>query len=105
MTSGSLWSFYTDEINDQNENDNFDNRINKNKTITSKYFEYKEKLIRNTPSNNNTSDKVVVIPLKYLSNFWRFLDFVFLYQHIYTPLQHEKALSTEIIYLLCPGVK
>ena len=36
MTSGSLWNFYRDEIiDDCNENDNPDNRINKNKTITS----------------------------------------------------------------------
>ena len=37
VTSGSLWNFYRDEINDdENENDNANNRINKNKIITSK---------------------------------------------------------------------
>ena len=35
ITSGSLWNYYRDEINDDaNEND--DNRINNNKTIKSK---------------------------------------------------------------------
>ena len=44
------------------------NRINKNKIIRSKSFEYKTKLMGTTP-NNNTLDIDVVIPLKYLSNF------------------------------------
>ena len=65
MTSGSLWNYFSDEINDdKNENENANNRINNNKTITSKSFECK--------SNNNNLE--VVVPLKYLSNFWRFLD-------------------------------
>ena len=45
-----------------------------NRTTTSKYFEYKTKIIGSTPANNNTLDKEVVVQLKYLSNFWRFLD-------------------------------
>ena len=37
MTSGSLWNYYRDEINDDtNENNGINNRINNNKTITSK---------------------------------------------------------------------
>ena len=44
------------------------NRINKNKIIRSKSFEYKTKLMGTTP-NNNTLDIDVVIPLKHLSNF------------------------------------
>ena len=42
ITSGSLWNHYRDELNDSAiENNNANNRINKNKTITSKSFEYK----------------------------------------------------------------
>ena len=75
MTSGSLWNYYRDEINeDINENNVANNRINNNKTTTSKSFEYKTKLIRSTPKNDNTLEAEVVIPLKYLSNFWRSLD-------------------------------
>ena len=59
---------------DENENDNANNRINNSKTITSKYFEYKTKIIGSTPKNNNILDAEVVVPLKYLTNFWRFLD-------------------------------
>ena len=36
MTSGILWNYYRDEINDDaNENNATNNRINNNKTITS----------------------------------------------------------------------
>ena len=65
MTSGRLWNYYRDEINDDDVNENANNyRINKNKTITSKSFEYKAK-IRRTPDNNDTLDTDIG-PLKYL---------------------------------------
>ena len=51
---------------------NSDNSINNNKTITSKYLEYKIKIIGRTP--DNLIDTEIVVPLKYLSNIWRFLD-------------------------------
>ena len=72
MTSGSLWNYYRDEINDD-ANENVNNRIN-NKTILSKSFEYKTKLIGSMPNDNDTLDTEVVVPLKYFSNFWRSLD-------------------------------
>ena len=75
MTSGNLWSHYKDEVNDaENENNNVNNRINSIKTITSKLFEYKTKIIQSTPNINNILDAEVVVPLKYLRNFWRSLD-------------------------------
>ena len=64
MTSESLWNYYRGEINDDaNENNLDNNRINNNKTITSKSFEYKTKLIGSTPNNNNILDAEVVVPL------------------------------------------
>ena len=45
---------------------NSDNSINNNKTITSKYLEYKIKIIGRTP--DNLIDGEIVVPLKYLSN-------------------------------------
>ena len=49
MTSRSLWNYYRDEENaGENENDSANNRINNNKTITSKSFEYNTKLIGRT---------------------------------------------------------
>ena len=43
MTSGSLWNYYRDEINDD-ENENYvnNNRINNDKTATSKSFDNRE---------------------------------------------------------------
>ena len=75
MTLRSLWNFYRDETNNVAEENNPDsNKINNNKTTTSKSFEYETNIIGRTPYNNNTLDTEVVVPLKYLSNFWRFLD-------------------------------
>ena len=59
---------------DVNEN-NYDNYIvNNKKTTTSKSFEYKTKIIGSTQINNNILDTQVVILLKNLSNFSRYLD-------------------------------
>ena len=74
MTSGSLWNYHRDQVNDNaNENNAGNYRINKNKIITSKSFKYKTKIIGSTPNDMNTLDAEVVISLNYLSNFWRFL--------------------------------
>ena len=70
MTSGSLWNYYRDEVNDDEiEYDNVNNRININKTITTKSFEYKTKIIGRAPADNNTLDREVVVRLKYVINF------------------------------------
>ena len=75
MTSGSLWNYYRDEVNDNaNENNAENYRINNKKTITSKSFEYKTKLIGSTPNDNNPLNAKVTVPLKYLRDFRRFLD-------------------------------
>ena len=93
MTSGSLWNYYRDKMNDANENKAANNRTDKNKTITSKYFKYKTKLIGSMPHNNNILDTEVVIPLKYLSNFWRSLDFPL----ISCKTEHDLSWSKESI--------
>ena len=75
ITSGSLWNYYRDEINDdENDNGDNDNRINSNKTIKGKFFKYKTKIIGSTPDNASRLNAEVVVPLVYLSNFWRYLD-------------------------------
>ena len=45
------------------------------KTITSKSFEYKTKLVGRTLDDNNILDVELVALLKYLINFWRPFDF------------------------------
>ena len=70
-----MWNYYRVEVNDdENEIDNANNRINKNKTITSKSFGYNTKLIGRTPNNNITLNIEAVVRLKYLINYWRFPD-------------------------------
>ena len=57
MTSGSSWNYSRDEVNDDaNKNNAACNNINSNKTITSKCFKYKTKLIGRTPNNNTKSE-------------------------------------------------
>ena len=47
---------------------------NNNKTATSISFKYKTKIIGSTSDNASRLNAEVVVPLKYLSNFWRSLD-------------------------------
>ena len=61
-TTGSLWNYYIDESN---------NPLSTN----SESFKCKTSIVGKTPPNNDSlTDAEVVIPLKYLSNFWRSLD-------------------------------
>ena len=59
-TSGSLWQYYKDDPNDNLAN--------------SKSFKYKIKITGKTPANRNTKDVEIIVPLKYLSKFWRTLE-------------------------------
>ena len=59
-TSGSLWQYYKDDPNDN--------------TADSESFEYKVKKIGKTPDDGNIKDVEIIVPLKYLSNFWRTLE-------------------------------
>ena len=73
-----MWNYYRHEINTSViEITNDSNKINNDKTITNKSFEYKKKIIGSTPDDNNTLNAKVVVLLKNLSNFWRFLDLRF----------------------------
>ena len=52
ITSGSLWNYYRDEVNDDaDKNDVANKKINNNKTTVSKSFVYKTKLIGSTPKS------------------------------------------------------
>ena len=76
MISGSLRNYYGDEMNDDdNENNDAGNyRVNSNKTVTSKSFEYKTKILGSTPADNSRLETEFVVPLKYLSNFRKSLN-------------------------------
>ena len=68
-TIGSLYNYYRDELSDDADNNQFNN-INE---VNSNTFKYKNKIIDNT-NNADTKDIELVIPLKYLGNFWRALN-------------------------------
>ena len=75
MTSGSLWNYYGDEMNDDDNESNTDNYwINNSKTAANKSFEYKTKIIGSVAIPNNALDKEVFVTLSYLINIWRSLD-------------------------------
>ena len=57
-TSGSLWKYYRDEPGDDDLED-------------SESFKSKVKITGNTPANGNTKNVETMVPLNYLSNFWR----------------------------------
>ena len=59
-TSGSLWQYYKNKPNDN--------------LTASKSFKSKIKIMGNTPADSNTKDVEIIVPLKYLSNFWRTLE-------------------------------
>ena len=59
-TSGSLWQYYRDEPNDNLAN--------------SESFKSKTKITGKTPVTGNEKDVEIMVPLKYLTNFWRTLE-------------------------------
>ena len=59
-TTGSLWQYFRDEPDDDIEN--------------SESFKSKIKIKGKTPNNGNEKDVEIMVPLKYLSNFWRTLE-------------------------------
>ena len=61
-TTGSLWNYYRDQPSDP-------------LSTNSESFKYKTSIVGKTPQDNDSlTNAEVVIPLKYLSNFWRNLD-------------------------------
>ena len=59
-TSGSLWQYYRDEPN--------------NNLADSESFIFKVKITGKAPANDNEKGFEIMVPLKYLSNFWRTLE-------------------------------
>ena len=59
-TTGSLWQYFRDDPNDN--------------LAESESFKSKIKLTGKTPNNNNVKNVEIMVPLKYLSNFWRTLE-------------------------------
>ena len=58
--SGSLWQYYRDDPSDN--------------IAQSESFKSKIKIMEKTLADGNTKDAEIMVPLKYLSNFWRTLE-------------------------------
>ena len=59
-TSGSLWQYYKDDPNDN--------------IVQSESFKSNIKITGKNPAGGNTKDVEIIVPLKYLSNFWKTLE-------------------------------
>ena len=59
-TSRSLWQYYEDDPNDN--------------ITQSELFKCKIKITGKIPADGNTKNVEIIVPLKYLTNFWRTLE-------------------------------
>ena len=95
-TIGLLYNYYRDELTND-DNDNFAN-IN---VVNSEAFKYKNKITGNTYNvdaaaegydvNENGTQKIeLAIPLKYLGNFWRALNFPLISCEVFSELKWNK---------------
>ena len=95
-TTGSLYNYHRDELTNDN-NDNFANR----NIVNSEAFKYKNKITGNTYNvdagaegsdvNKNGTQKIeLVIPLKYLGNFWRALNILLISCEVFLELKWNK---------------
>ena len=64
-TTGSLWQYFRDELVDDDDDDDIGD---------SKSFKSKTKITGKTPNDDNEKDVEIMVPLKYLSTFWRTLE-------------------------------
>ena len=69
--TGSFWNYYRDKPNSGTDANNINHSIS-----NSESFDYKANFIEDGVTQNNLTknDNKIVVPLKYLSNFWRSLN-------------------------------
>ena len=67
-TTGSLWNYFRDEPNSGTDGNDITHSI-----LNSKSFYYRANFMENSVTQNSLikNDVKTVVPLKYLSNFWR----------------------------------
>ena len=69
-TSGSLWQYYRDEPALDHNNNIINFSCNNNNSIS---FKFKQQITGQT-GNGGTKGTGIMVPLKYLNNFWRRLE-------------------------------
>ena len=67
-TTGSFWNYYRDEPN-SGANNNINYSIKDSKSV-----DYKASVTGKLEGNNTEKESEIVVPLNYLSSFWRILD-------------------------------
>ena len=86
-TSGSLWQYYRDEpaLNPNGKITDFP--ANNNNSAS---FKFKQQIAGQTGSGG-TKDVEIMVPLKYLSNFWRTLEMLLISCEISLQLKWSKS--------------
>ena len=91
-TSGSLWQFKRDEAPANNVDLSIDN---------SESFKYKAAIVGKTKDfanqKSSVKDTKIVVPLKYLSNFWRSLEMSLINCKVHLELKTVSSLLMEIL--------
>ena len=75
-TSGSLWQYYRVEKNDN--------------LADSESFKSKRKITAKTPDAVNEKDLEIIVPLKYLCNFWTTLEMLLINSEVLLVQEHLK---------------
>ena len=88
-TSGSSWQYYRNEPALNANDDIIDFPANNNNSAS---FKFKQQIIGQT-GNGGTQDVEIMVPLKYLSNFWRTLEMPLINCEISIQLKWSKDCS------------
>ena len=90
--TGSLWNYYRGKPNS-----GINNGV-KYSVMGSKSFDYKAKFIEDGVTHNNLTKKVkIVVPLKYLSNFWRSLNIPLINCEVELILTRKRLIMTRTL--------
>ena len=91
----NLWQYYTDKPALDNNNIIIDFPANSNNSIS---FKFKEQITGHT-RNSGTKNVEIMVPLKYLSNFWRTREMLLINCEINLQLQWSEK------WILVAGIK
>ena len=107
-TTGGFWNYYRDESDNNSLNDDKRPTFNYNADpiTNSESFKYKSSITGKTSNVNNNTEREhkktkknleIVVPLKYLSNFWRTLDMPLInFQVSLTLTRSENCVLTDV---------
>ena len=94
-TSGSLWQYKRNEPALDNNNNIIDFPANKNNSIS---FKFKQQITEQT-GNGSAKDVEIMVPLKFLSNFWRTFEMPLINCEISLQLKWSEKQYNKLILL------